>query len=313
MAAVFAPIDAHRRGRLTRAIRPFFPNACVRAALAVAAAALVTACVTLTREPRALLERDDGTVEVQSLSCAHAVSSALRSPGAAARAGLDPQSLRIVTWNIHKQADTGWQRDLQGLAANHDIVLLQETVLDRPLRALIEDAGLRWVMASSFLHADFDIGVLSAARVVPLASCTQRVVEPLLRLPKSAVITWFALRDRPDTLAVVNVHAINFSLSLGTYRAQFEAIGDALAGHAGPMILAGDLNTWTAERAAAVRDVAKRLGLTEVPFVVDRRSAFMGHELDHIYTRGLTLVSSSTTAVTSSDHNPVAATLRVSR
>jgi endonuclease/exonuclease/phosphatase (EEP) superfamily protein YafD len=284
--------------------------ALARVASLLAAASLVAGCVTLTREPRALLERDDGTIEVQTLACGPRTANALRASRTAVQHGLDPNGVRIASWNIHKQGDAGWQRDLRSLGAANDVVLLQESVLDAELRQLITDAGLRWVMASSFLHADIDIGVLTAARVTPLAACTQRVVEPLLRLPKSSVITWFALRERADTLAVVNVHAINFSLSLGAYRAQFDAIGDALADHAGPLILAGDLNTWTAERAKVVRDVARRLGLTEVPFAADRRSVFFGHELDHIYVRGLALVASSATEVTSSDHNPVAATLR---
>jgi endonuclease/exonuclease/phosphatase (EEP) superfamily protein YafD len=284
--------------------------ALARVASLLAAASLVAGCVTLTREPRAQLERDDGTIEVQTLACGPRTANALRASRTAVQHGLDPNGVRIASWNIHKQGDAGWQRDLRSLGAANDVVLLQESVLDAELRQLITDAGLRWVMASSFLHADIDIGVLTAARVTPLAACTQRVVEPLLRLPKSSVITWFALRERADTLAVVNVHAINFSLSLGAYRAQFDAIGDALADHAGPLILAGDLNTWTAERAKVVRDVARRLGLTEVPFAADRRSVFFGHELDHIYVRGLALVASSATEVTSSDHNPVAATLR---
>jgi endonuclease/exonuclease/phosphatase (EEP) superfamily protein YafD len=112
---------------------------------------------------------------------------------------------------------------------------------------------------------------------------------------------------------VVNIHAINFSLSLGAYRAQFDAIASTLAEHDGPIILAGDLNTWTDQRAQVVRDVARRLGLSEVAFADDRRRAFFGHELDHILTRQMTLLGSSTTAVTSSDHNPVAATFSVVR
>ncbi|HET9763388.1 MAG TPA: endonuclease/exonuclease/phosphatase family protein [Casimicrobiaceae bacterium] len=282
-------------------------------ALLLAAAALLGGCVTLTSEPRVLLERDDGSISVQTLACGPAVSNALRPGTRPTRDGLDPDALRVVSWNIHKQADRGWQRDLQWMSRGHDLVLLQESVLDPQLRELIAGAGLRWVMASSFLHGGSDIGVLTAARMAPIANCTQRVVEPLLRIPKSAVISWFALRDRSETLAVVNVHAINFSLSLGAYRAQFAAIGDALADHQGPMIVAGDLNTWTDERAKAVADLARRLKLTEVTFAVDRRSAFFGHELDHIYMRGLVLVDSSTTAVSSSDHNPVAATLRAAR
>ncbi|MFI4887546.1 MAG: endonuclease/exonuclease/phosphatase family protein, partial [Burkholderiales bacterium] len=205
------------------------------------------------------------------------------------------------------------QRDLRAFTSGNDIVLLQETVLDPPLRELIDDDGLRWVMASSFLVSGTDIGVLTASRVEPVASCTERIVEPLLRLPKSAIISWFPLKGRDETLAVVNVHAINFSLSLGAYRAQFRALGDALAAHEGPLILAGDLNTWTAARSRVVRDVAKRLGLTEVRFANDRRSKVFGHELDHIYTRGLTVLASGTMLVGSSDHNPVEATLRAAR
>jgi len=284
-----------------------------RLALGIAAALVVSGCVSVTAEPRALLLRDDGSIHVQTLACPSAVASAVNPPAIPAPAGLDPGAIRLVTWNVHKQADPGWQRDLRTLESDNDIVLLQEIVLDSALRDLIAGEGLRWVMASSFLMSDVDYGVLTAARVQPVATCTERIAEPLLRIPKSAIISWFALRGRPETLAVVNVHAINFSLSLGAYRAQFRAIGDVLAGHEGPVILAGDLNTWTAARAQAVRDVATRLGLTEVRFAADRRSVFFGHELDHIYTRGLALVSSSAMLVRSSDHNPVEATLRVAR
>ena len=248
---------------------------------------------------------------MQTLACPRAVARALNPPAAPAAGGLDPSAIRIVSWNIHKQADPGWQRDLRTLGAANDVVLLQEIVLDPPLRELIADEGLRWVMASSFLMSDIDYGVLTAARIQPVATCTERFVEPLLRIPKSAIVSWFALKGRPETLAIANIHAINFSLSLGAYHAQLRALADALASHQGPVILAGDLNTWTAARAQAVRDVAKRLGLTEVPFAVDRRSLFFGHELDHIYVRGLALVSSSALLVQSSDHNPVEATLRV--
>ena len=274
-------------------------------------APFVAGCVSITVEPRALLQQDDGTVRVQSLACGRAVSEAIARSPVPPLDGLDPGAIRIVTWNIHKQHDRGWQQDLRRFTADSDIVLLQETVLGGALREAIEDAGLHWVMASSFIHADLDIGVLSASRTAPLASCTQRVVEPLLRLPKSAVVSWFPLRGRPDTLAVVNVHAINFAVSLGAYRAQFDAIADALAGHDGPIILAGDLNTWTADRSAIVHRTAERLRLTEITFVEERRRLFFGRELDHIYVRALDPVRSAAIPVTSSDHNPVTATLRV--
>jgi endonuclease/exonuclease/phosphatase (EEP) superfamily protein YafD len=282
-------------------------------ALGSLAALLVAGCVSVPTEPRALSTRADGSVHVQMLACPTAPARIVGRHASPARDGLDPDAIRVVSWNLHKQSDPGWQRDLRAFTSGNDIVLLQETVLDPPLRELIDDDGLRWVMASSFLVSGTDIGVLTASRVEPVASCTERIVEPLLRLPKSAIISWFPLKGRDETLAVVNVHAINFSLSLGAYRAQFRALGDALAAHEGPLILAGDLNTWTAARSRVVRDVAKRLGLTEVRFANDRRSKFFGHELDHIYTRGLTVLASGTMLVDSSDHNPVEATLRAAR
>ena len=284
------------------------------AAIFLSAAIVVAGCVSVTVEPRAVLERDDGSLAVQTLACAH--SAAATSPRLALHSStlsLDPDAIRIASWNVHKQFDAGWQDDLAALIRRSDVVLLQEIVLDARLRDIIDDAGLRWVMASSFLQLDVDIGVLTAARTAPLASCTQRIVEPLLRLPKSAIITWFPLTGRDETLAVANVHAINFAFTLGAYRAQFDALADALAEHRGPLILAGDLNTWTTERANVVRDVAQRLDLTEVPFAVDRRSVFFGHQLDHIFVRGLVPVEATSRDVTSSDHNPVAATLRAAK
>jgi len=269
---------------------------------------LLASSFTLTVEPRALVLQPDGSARALSLACPPAMAD-LR--GAAPPAGLDPRAIRLMTWNIHKEGDAGWQEDLIALSRANDIVLLQETTLNPVLRNILQNAELRWVMASSFAYRDEDIGVLTATHVAPVASCTQRVVEPLLRLPKSAIISWFALAGSPSTLAVVNVHAINFSLSIDAYRAQFAALGDVLAVHDGPIILAGDLNTWSTARKEAVGDVASRLGLIEVTFDDDRRTLFFGNQLDHIFIRGLRVIASSAVAVTSSDHNPVTATLQL--
>ncbi len=109
------------------------------------------------------------------------------------------------------------------------------------------------------------------------------------------------------------MHSINFSLSLGAYRSQLAAMQETLARHDGPIIFAGDLNTWTEGRLAAVQEATAALGLAEVRFEHDRRKLFFGKQLDHIFVRGLTLSTSAATEVTSSDHNPVEARLQVAR
>jgi endonuclease/exonuclease/phosphatase (EEP) superfamily protein YafD len=279
------------------------------ARLALSASTLALAsCVTITTLPRAIVHTPSGAV-VRVLPCGDANTAIVPTHAVT----LDPSAIRVVSWNIHKQADAGWRRDLVSLSKASDLVLLQEAVLDPPIRDLIDDSGLDWIMASSFGYGGFDIGVLTASRVPPLSTCTARAVEPLLRIPKSAIVSWFALPGSERMLAVANVHAINFSLLLGEYTAQLDAIADALAAHPGPIILAGDFNTWSDARDRALRRVAARLGMTEVALPANARSRFLGHEVDHIFVRGLVAVASAAIPVKSSDHNPVLATLRVTQ
>jgi endonuclease/exonuclease/phosphatase (EEP) superfamily protein YafD len=274
---------------------------------AVAAAFALAGCVTLTATPRAIL-RDGDTPLVRALPC----DAARVLPASfAASAPLDPHAIRLVSWNIHKQADAGWLRDLRRFTRQSDIVLLQEAVLDLPIRRLIDDEGFTWTMASSFEFGGADIGVMTASRVAPRDVCTLRADEPLLHIPKSAVVAWYALPGRAQTLAIANVHATNFALSLDAYRRQLDALADALAPHRGPLIIAGDFNTWSAGRTEVLQKVASRLGSTEVRLPANARSRFLGHEVDHIYVRGLVPIDARGVSVTSSDHNPVLATLRV--
>src|SRR4029434_10436912 len=90
-------------------------------------------------------------------------------PRSARRAAeLDPKSIRFATWNIHKEGDAGWEEDLRALAANSDILLLQETTLEPAIQDILRTTDLGWVMASSFGFGQRDIGVLTAARVEPV-------------------------------------------------------------------------------------------------------------------------------------------------
>ncbi len=280
--------------------------------LLVVALPALAACVSLTAEPRALLSGPSG-IEVRTLSCEAALQAATAARAIGEPAPLDPEAIRVVTWNIHKESDAGWEADLARFVTGSDILLLQEVTLGDSLREILAAGGLRWVMASSFIYESADIGVLTATRSVPVATCTQRVVEPLIRLPKSAVISWLPLAGSTRTLAVANMHSINFSLSLRAYEEQLAALADILAGHDGPIILGGDLNTWTSARMDAVRHVAARLRLTEIPFAEDGRTLFLGNQVDHLLVRGLDVVASRVNAVKSSDHNPAAAVLRVTR
>jgi endonuclease/exonuclease/phosphatase (EEP) superfamily protein YafD len=217
----------------------------------------------------------------------------------------------VLSWNLHKNDDPGWEADLTRFAAASDLLLIQESALTAGLQRVLQDAGYDGLLGSSFMLNDHATGVLSAARVRPASACIQRSFEPLLRLPKSAVITRYEVKGVAQTLAVANVHSINFTLGLRAYRAQLEAIARELAEHRGPMIVAGDFNTWSSARLEVVEDVMQHLGLVSVPPGIDGRSRFLGHQVDHIFVRGLEVMHAEAPKVESSDHNPVLVALRV--
>lgn len=230
-----------------------------------------------------------------------------------AAGALDPQSIRLITWNIHKNGDPGWDDDLERFARAHDLVLLQEAHLNPPLRAVLGRSGHHFVLASAFMLDSFDTGVMTASGASPVGACVLRETEPLLQLPKSTVITRFALAGRDETLLVANLHGINFASAQGAYAAQIEAVSTQLERHGGPLVFAGDFNAWTEARRAVVADVMRRLGLVELKPNPDYRRRFFGNQIDSIYVRGLEAERATAYEVRSSDHNPVSAILRLPR
>jgi endonuclease/exonuclease/phosphatase (EEP) superfamily protein YafD len=275
--------------------------------LAVAFAVALAGCVSVPERQHALVLETGGSVAQREMPCATAqVEASAAAPGT-----LDPRGIRIASWNVHKEGDHGWQSDLGRLLDGSDVLLLQEAAVSPELRAVIERGGVSWVLASAFEYLGAEYGVLTATRVAPADACTLRAYEPLLGIPKAALITRFRLQGRGATLVIANLHAINFTLGTAQYRAQLDAIGDALAAHRGPIVLAGDFNTWNDARADAVRDLATRLSLAPVTFAIDDRTRFFGHIFDRFYTRGVEVIDAQAWRVQSSDHNPLAVSFRV--
>lgn len=249
----------------------------------------------------------DGSVAGRSLQCAGEAARVIDS-GAQPLPG--PQ-IRVLSWNLQKSEQAGWEADLARFAAGADLLLLQEALLTTELQRVLGDAGYDWLLAGSFNLNGRETGVLTAARVRPASACTQRAFEPLFQLPKSALVARYALPGTSELLAVANVHSINFTLGFGEYREQLEAVARELAGHRGPVILAGDFNTWNPARREVVDDVTRGLGLSPALPLTDTRKLFLGHPVDYIFVRGLEVVDAAGPEVNSSDHNPLQATLRI--
>ena len=264
----------------------------------------LTACPAVPDEDRMLLPRTDGSVMALSQTCGE-TRQVKPMTVRATHEWLDAESLRIVSWNVHKGVDKGLERDLTHYVSDSDLVLLQEAVMNDAFRDVLDRAGHDWIMAGAFARRGEDRGVLVAARVRALDGCTVRTFEPLLPLPKSALVVRFRLGANA-TVAVANLHGINFTLGLERFREQLDAVADELARHRGPAILAGDFNTWSEPRHDVLVKVAARLSMVSVLIDdPDGRRLALGRTLDHFYFRGFRLVRASAPKVTSSDHNPI--------
>ena len=224
--------------------------------------------------------------------------------------GLDPESIDFLNWNIYKGNGENWQRDLSSFAKDHDLMTIQEAVLNDELTSLLEIHDFNWVMNTAFHLNGKASGVMTVSGSDTLHSCGFHVKEPLIRIPKSTLISYYAINGSDEKLLVANIHGINFTLGLSAYREQLNKLFDAISHHNGPMIVAGDFNSWSNDRVVEVNQFINKLSLLELEYQVNNKTHVFGHEIDHVFYRQLDLVSNRVWKVSSSDHNPISVSFR---
>ncbi len=205
----------------------------------------------------------------------------------------------LITWNVHKGQDTGWQEDLERLSKRADFVLLQEATQHQNLSTFSTA-----LFVSSFSFNELLSGVKTFTQTQPEWYCGGGVAEPIIQIPKVASIMNLPL-EKGNSLLIINVHLINFEWGISAYQAQLEQLFSFVENHQGPIIMAGDFNAWNEERLNLVNNLIKKYGLDSVALSQDERVRFLGYPLDYIFTRGVKVVSATSEVVTSSDHNPL--------
>lgn len=225
---------------------------------------------------------------------------------------LDPERIAILNWNIYKSQRDNWRTDFQQFIAGRDIVIIQEAMIQADLTEALKTNDYNWNLNPGFYYKDVATGVLTASRAKAVEKSGLRTTEPLLRLPKATLVSRYKLQGTSKQLLVANIHSVNFTLGLKAYAAQLHALKEVLAQHDGPIILAGDFNSWSEKRLHIVEQMMSDLSLQSLSYANHNRTRVFGREIDHVFYRGMDPVTIETREVTSSDHNPIMVTFRLS-
>ena len=204
-----------------------------------------------------------------------------------------PTTFELLCWNVHKERNRHLAAELQRIGAHSHLVLLQEAIRTDalPLHA--------WTMVEAFrfVNGGTPAGVATgtSATMIDARPLYSPGREPFAGTPKSALATRVRLHGGL-VLLVINIHGVNFrnARALQDQLAELEPIVGA---HTGPMIVAGDFNTWTRRRVTVLEAFAARHGLARV---FTERGA---PRLDAVFQRGLTVEDATVVRSRSSDHD----------
>ncbi len=219
---------------------------------------------------------------------------------------------RVLLWNIHKCLSKKLPEDMNRLLDRADIVLFQEALFSEKWEGLFEKFdGFGWGFFKGFRFPRREIfsGVMTGSRYTmsghTIHSTTDQ--EPILRTHKSSGLSYFPIAWKSERLLIINTHAMNFNFGK-PFRRQLEETLLLIRDHIGPMIWAGDFNTWSKARKRFLLEVASSLGLSWMEPMQDTR--FL--KLDHILYRGIEpLYAEVIGAIKSSDHKPILAGFRM--
>ena len=236
------------------------------------------------------------------------------------RSRLDPESIKVLVWNIHKGADLGFRMDFLTYGLDRDLFLIQEMFQTPNVLAALNDLSLvRFDVGIAFRYRFKKghpySGTMIGSTVKPsfIGLSKSRDLEPVVRTHKVLTIGKYPISGHPDLL-VINIHGMNVTSNKAFYRQINDGL-KAMAGHKGPVIFAGDFNTNRQERIDFLeRNLVHRLGFKNMKFRNDERmrSPVTNLIIDHSFIRGLDVVDAEVLGhLTSSDHKAMYFEVRV--
>lgn len=225
-----------------------------------------------------------------------------------------PNTFGLLCWNVYKKnrKHPGFEPFIRRVTREKevDFILLQEANFRDDRHCVLPDFAFD--AAANLEYRGEFYGVLTASRVESknAKAYLSEGKESLFGPHKSLLMSEYPFEDG-SRLLVLNVHAINFRENKRYFR-ELERLLELMRHHDGPMIIAGDFNSWNKKRLVKLHKLREELTLDTVPFKqIDKVKSFMGNHLDFIFYRGMELIEFSALDNQGlSDHNPLFAQFR---
>jgi len=223
-----------------------------------------------------------------------------------------PSQFEILVWNIQKgKAKLEWQKDFNRLNQQSYLTFLQESVIDGFVdQSLRSQKHQNWSFSTSFVYQNKQIGVATGASstIKGFFTLISPVTEPIFNTPKVTLVKLVPL-NTGDNLLTLNIHGINF-VSQKSFEKHILSILPTIEAHSGPIIWAGDFNTWSQGRLKFLDSALKKYNLERITLEADTRRL----KLDHIYLRGCQSIWARVeNQINTSDHYPIRANILCSK
>lgn len=223
----------------------------------------------------------------------------------------ESSELSIFVWNVYKglKADL-FEHDFKKFGSGKDFILLQEALVDNrmPLIWKHDFSTYEWHLAQSFHYKKSlnSTGVAIGSKYSPVNVdfIRAKTREFFWLTPK---LTLFAEYDfAGQRILFVCTHVLNFVTTAAFAESLYE-IAQRISQFEGPVVLAGDFNTWNIKRYLIMKNIFRDLKMDHLDLENDGRLL----KLDHIFIRGIEVLKAEVHHnVRGSDHFPLEIKLR---
>lgn len=202
------------------------------------------------------------------------------------------ENISLLVWNIHKESfHKKFKKEIQNSIETKRInfILLQEYNIKSSIKKQSNCIFEKIFTPNTItIKNDSISGVMNASKYYSCfsKSILTKELEPISNTPKISLISKYSLENSPLKLMIINIHGINFKLTIDAFKRQIKDLIPFIFSHDGPIIFAGDFNTWNSTRLNYLKENMEKVKMTEVAFSKSSIKRIFGNQLDHIfYTR----------------------------